>query len=187
MSVHRYFRDEEERKRWQNPEALLAEIGLKLGFTFIDIGCGDGFFALPAGKLVGKKGRVYGLDADDKAIGMLRRKAAKQGLENLNLKVGEAEETVLCEACADIVFFGIVLHDFKDPSRVLMNARKMLKPDGELVDLDWKKKPMELGPPLRIRFSERRAVRLIGSAGFKIETVRDAGPYHYMIVAKPQF
>jgi FkbM family methyltransferase len=85
---------------------------LKLGSTFIDVGCGYGFFALPAARLVGEKGRVYGLDVDAEAIEKLREAATKENLENLALKVGNAEETILCERCADVVFFGIVLHDF---------------------------------------------------------------------------
>jgi len=185
LNAHRSFHDEGERRRWQNPEAILVDIGLRSGFTFLDIGCGDGFFALPAARLVGKKGKVYGLDLNDGTIGRLRRKAVKEGLRNLNLSVGEAEETVLCEACADIVFFGIVLHDFKDPAKVLMNAKRMLKPNGRLIDLDWKKESMEFGPPLQIRFSEDEAVSRIEAAGFRIEAVKKAGPYHYIIIAKP--
>lgn len=185
MNAHRSFHDERERRKWQNPEAILVDIGLRSGFTFLDIGCGDGFFALPAARLVGKKGKVYGLDLNDGTIGRLRRKAVKEGLRNLNLSVGEAEETVLCEACADIVFFGIVLHDFKDPAKVLMNAKRMLKPNGRLIDLDWKKESMEFGPPLQIRFSEDEAVSRIEAAGFRIEAVKNAGPYHYIIIAKP--
>ena len=183
---HRYCHDELERRKWQNPEAILLDIGLQSGFTFADIGCGEGFFALPAAKIVGQAGRVFAMDADHDAIARLKTNAAQERLSNLTTQVGEAEETVLCESCADIVFFGIVLHDFKNPSSVLTNAKTMLKPHGRLIDLDWKKRRMELGPPLEIRFSEEDAVRLIESARFKIETVKDAGPYHYVIAAKPQ-
>ena len=119
--------------------SFLISIGLKLGLTFIDIGCGDGFFALPAAQIVGKTGKVYGIDVDNEAIDRLKNRAAKEGLENLYLKVGEAEKTILCKACADIVFFGITLHDFKSPPKVLLNAKRMLKPTGRLVNLDWKK------------------------------------------------
>jgi ubiquinone/menaquinone biosynthesis C-methylase UbiE len=173
------------RRAWQNPEAILAQIELRPGSVFVDVGCGDGFFALPAARLVGKMGRVYGIDIDADAIEMLRRKASEEGLGNLDLKVGEAEETLPCEACADIVFFGIDLHDFRDPFKVLINARKMLKHDGRLVDLDWKKEPTELGPPMRIRFSQDQAAGLIVKAGFKIESTTEAGPYHYLIMARP--
>jgi ubiquinone/menaquinone biosynthesis C-methylase UbiE len=102
------------------------------------------------------------------------------------LKAGAAEETIFCETCADIVFFGIVLHDFRDPAKVLLNAKTMLKPTGRLIDLDWKKAAMELGPPLSIRFSEKKAVSLIRTAGFKIETAKETGPYHYLIIARPR-
>lgn len=183
MHHHRFF-DDEERREWQNPELILKKIGVKPGFTFIDIGCGEGFFALPAARLVGEKGKVYALDIDDEAVERLEEKAAQENLRNLVLKVGEAEDTILCEKCADIVFYGIVLHDFASPEKVLANAQKMIKPDGRLVDVDWKKKPMELGPPLRIRFSEAQAVELIERAGFKIGKIEPSGLYHYIIVAR---
>jgi ubiquinone/menaquinone biosynthesis C-methylase UbiE len=177
------FDGEKERRKWQNPEAILTSIGLKSGFTFVDVGCGDGFFAVPAAKLVGKMGRVFGVDINPESIRRLEKKAESENLKNLELRLGRAEETVFCEGCADVVFFGIVLHDFDDPSKVLVNARKMLKRNGLLVSLDWKKEPMDVGPPLRIRFSEETAVRLIEAAGFKIETVKEWKPYNYIVIA----
>jgi len=119
----------------------------------------------------------------------LKEKAAKERLRNLKLKTGMAEETVFCDLCADIVFFGIVLHDFDDPNKVLSNAKKMLKPTGRLVDLDWKKKPRQLGPlgpPSQIRFDEKKASALIKSAGFSIDETKEEGLYHYMIIATPK-
>jgi ubiquinone/menaquinone biosynthesis C-methylase UbiE len=158
-------------------------IGLKPGFTFIDVGCGEGFFAIPAAGIVGRKGKVCALDIDKYAITELKRKIARRGLKNLQVLVGRAEDTVLCEACADIVFFGIVLHDFNVPAKVLANAKIMLKPAGRVVDLDWKKEPTVFGPPLQIRFSEDQASNLIKAAGFKVERAVEAGPYHYIIIA----
>ena len=185
MHAHSFLDDEKERRKWQNPEAILVDIGVKAGFTFVDVGCGYGFFTLPAARLVGNEGRVYGLDVDGHAIDRLKEKASKEGLKNLTLKVGMAEEKVFCDSCADIVFFGIVLHDFSDPVKVLANANRMLKPTGRLIDLDWKGESMHLGPPLRIRFSEEKASNLIMTAGFKIDEIKKEGLYHYMIVATP--
>ena len=185
MHFHKFFEDEKERRKWQNPEAILVDIGVKAGVTFVDVGCGRGFFALPAARLVGNGGRIFGLDADSEVIRTLKEKAAEEKLKNLKLEVGIAEETILCDSCADIVFFGIVLHDFEDPSKVLSNAKKMLKPTGRLVDLDWKKEPMQVGPPLQIRFDEKKASGLLESAGFNIGEIKREGLYHYMIVATP--
>jgi ubiquinone/menaquinone biosynthesis C-methylase UbiE len=178
--VHDY-----ERTRWESAEAVLSGIGLKPGFTFVDIGCGRGFYALPAARIVGKEGRVYGLDIDAESIAAVKEEAAAAGLENLYLTVGRAEETILCRRCADIIFIATALHDFQDPSRVLKNARTMIKPTGRLVDLDWKKEPADFGPPLRIRLSTEQAVDLIEAAGFTVETTGDSGPHHYLVIAKP--
>ncbi len=176
--------DDNERRKWQDPEAILNEIGLSAGFTFADIGCGSGFFALPAARIVGNKGKVYGLDINAGAIAILKERAGGEGLSNLHLTVGKAEELTICEHCADIVFFGIALHDFQDPAKVLTNARKMIKPKGKLVDVDWKKESMAPGPPTAIRFSEKQAARLIEAAGFTIETIKDSGLYHYLVIAR---
>jgi ubiquinone/menaquinone biosynthesis C-methylase UbiE len=177
--------DDDERRKWQYPEAILSGIGLASGFTFADIGCGGGFFALPAARMVGPGGRVYGLDTNAILIAALKGQAAGEGLNNLHLTAGRAEETVICEHCADIVFFGTALHDFQDPPRVLNNAIKIIKPDGRLVNLDWKKEPMELGPPLGIRFDVATALRLIKAAGFTVEAIQESGKYHYLIIARP--
>jgi ubiquinone/menaquinone biosynthesis C-methylase UbiE len=178
---HRHRFNKAERQKWQNPEAILVDIGLTPGFTFVDVGCNDGFFALPAARVVGE-GEIYGLDTDSEATDMLREKAEEEGMGNLILKVGRAEDTVLCPACADIVFFSIALHDFGEPARVLVNATKMLKPTGRLVNLDWKKVE-SFGPPVAISFSEEYAARLIEDAGFRVESVKDILPHHYIITA----
>jgi len=176
--------DDAERRKWQDPEKILTEIGVKAGITFADIGCGGGFFALPAARMVGVKGKVYGLDANAEAIAGLKEQAAREGLKNLYLTAGRAEDVIVCQNCADIVFFGMALHDFQDPSKVLANAAKTIKPGGRLVDLDWKKEA-DIGPPARIRFDVAKASLLIEAAGFKIESVKDSGLYHYLITARP--
>jgi ubiquinone/menaquinone biosynthesis C-methylase UbiE len=184
MTCHGGFSlDEKTRRTWYNPEAILQ--GLSTNQTFVDIGCGDGFFGILASRKVGVRGKVYALDSDPSAIQKLKDKANAEGLKNIVAKVGAAEETVFCNFCADIVFYSMVLHDFYDPAKVLQNAKKMIKPSGRLVDLDWKKQEMSFGPPARIRFSEKKTSSLIEAAGFAVESVEDAGLYHYVVTAKP--
>jgi len=179
--------DEEnrDRRRWQNPEEILKEAGLNPRDVFVDVGCGVGFFTVPAARIVGNSGEVYGIDVNEEAIELLKERARREGLRMV-LRVGLAEEVTFCDHCADMVFFGIVLHDFKDPIRVLSNAKKMLKLSGRLVDVDWKKEPTVIGPPVHRRFSENDAESRMIRAGFKIKSIEDSGPYNYLIVAEPK-
>jgi ubiquinone/menaquinone biosynthesis C-methylase UbiE len=183
MSIHRYPDEETIRRQWRKPETTLKQAGLRAGMVFMDIGCRDGFFTIPAAQIVGEKGAVYAVDTDAAAIEKLKDTAAEKGLTNITAEIGAGEETVFCTECADMVFYSRVLHDFKDPAKVLRNAETMLKPAGKLVNLDWKKKPMLFGPPVHIRFSEEQAADLIKAAGFTIESVKSAGRNFYVVTA----
>jgi ubiquinone/menaquinone biosynthesis C-methylase UbiE len=184
MGGHKWhYYDETERRTWQNPEEILRHTGLQAGQTLVDIGCGEGFFTLPAARLAGPDGLVYGIDSNPEAMDLLKQKAAVEGLQNIRLTVKEAEEALICEGCADLTFLGLVLHDFRDAVQVLQNARKMLKPGGHLINLDWQKAPMEMGPPLEKRFDNATASGLLQKAGFTIQTSQNWGQYTYLIIA----
>jgi ubiquinone/menaquinone biosynthesis C-methylase UbiE len=179
--------DEAKRRSWYNPEEVIAD--LKEGDTFVDVGCGDGYFSILAAKKVGAKGKVYAVDRDPQGIEKLKSKAQTEGLSNIEAKAGKAEEVVFCKGCADMVFYSMDLHDFDDAAKVLQNAALMVKPSGLLVDLDWKKLGWEkqgaqVGPPEHIRFSQEHAAELIGAAGFTVQSAEEAGPFHYIIKAK---
>ena len=181
--MHHFTYSEQERRSRQNPEAILQSIELKEGMTFIDIGCNDGFFTIPAAKMVGKSGKVYGVDIDVDAIEQLTEKAKKEHISIIQADVGEAEATIFCSNCADIVFFGTVLHDFRDPLEVLCNAKRMLKSGGKIVNYDWKKKETPMGPPVTKRLSESEATNLMNDAGFTDITIQDISDTFYQITA----
>ncbi len=183
MNKRRFRAIDPERKAWQDPEKIFRTIGLSKSMVFIDVGCAEGYFALPAARQVGPDGKVYAVDINADAVRVLSEQAANEGLSNLSADVKTAEETIVCNGCADIVFFGIDLHDFADPERVIKNAKQMLKPDGKLIDLDWKNESMEFGPPLAKRFSIDKAKGMMEAAGFRVHSVEDSGPYHYLIIA----
>jgi ubiquinone/menaquinone biosynthesis C-methylase UbiE len=172
-----------DRRKMTDPDVILPKIGLKPGMTFVDVGCGQGFFALPAARIAGPEGHVYGIDIDDEALDLLGRKASDAGL-NVNILRGEAEKTMACEGCADIVFFGISLHDFADPEKVLDNAWRMLKPGGVLADIDGKNIETEGRSHGGKRISEKEASKLIKEASFNIESVEDISGWLYLILAK---
>ena len=58
QSMHHAYRNEAQRRQWQNPERVLVEIGVKAGELFIDCACGSGFFAVLAARMIGLEG-VY--------------------------------------------------------------------------------------------------------------------------------
>jgi ubiquinone/menaquinone biosynthesis C-methylase UbiE len=175
-----------ERRLWQDARSILERIGLKTGDTLADIGCGDGYFSVPAAQIVGQTGKIYALDVSHEAIAELEAAARAAGLSNIDTVVGEAEMITLCSACADVILMANVLHDFADPLAALKNALLMIKRNGRLADLDWKKEKNQLhGPPFAKRFDQGQAAGLLQTAGFKVVDQILVGPFHYLLLAEP--
>lgn len=63
--------DEEERQSLQDPDAILADIGVGAGLVVVDIRCGEGFFTIPSARRVGKSGIVFGIDINHEAVGRM--------------------------------------------------------------------------------------------------------------------
>ncbi|MEM3204417.1 MAG: precorrin-6Y C5,15-methyltransferase (decarboxylating) subunit CbiT [Saccharolobus sp.] len=105
-----YFdRDEEIPMTKEEIRALaLSKLRLKRGETFLDIGCGTGSVTIEASLIVGDRGKVYGIDKDEKAINLTRKNAEKfDVLNNIVLIKGEAPEIFLSlDTKFDKVFIG---------------------------------------------------------------------------------
>ena len=181
-------RDDTERRRWQDPEAVLDTVGVAPRGIVADVGSGDGYFTLPIARRVGSRGVVYAVDPSVERLTRLHVQAEEEGLENIRIRAITAEELAVCEGCADLVFYGNCLHDFADPAVALQNAMTTLKPGGRLASIDWRKEETLsggdlVGPPVEIRFSEEEAAGLVRAAGFVVESIAPSGPYHYLVLA----
>lgn len=181
---HRFTYNENERRKRQNPELILQNTGLKKGMCFMDIGCNNGFFSLPAARMVGENGKIYAVDIDSDALNDLKNKLRASNISNVEIVNLSAEATMLGENMADVIFFGMCLHDFKDPLKVLKNAKAMLKDDGIIYDYDWREVNAELGPPLSIRLSPEQVKQLAVSAGLKFSSTTILDNNFYAVVLK---
>lgn len=181
---HHFRYSEEERHKRQNPEAILRAIGLKAGICFIDVGCNDGFFTLPAARMVGEGGKVIATDIDEEALERLKSKLRAEGITNTEVIAGPAEEVIAGDSCADTIFFGTVLHDFQDPLAVLKNAKHMLKDDGIIYDYDWRKQDSPSGPPFAIRFSQEHVAELAAQAGLTVAESKILDDNFYAMILK---
>jgi precorrin-6B methylase 2 len=118
---------------------LLRTLGVRAGHTVLDFGCGSGTYAIPAAEIVGKKGRVYALDKDHKALDELMANARKAGLQNIEridssgkVRIGLERESI------DVVLLFDVFHSyyFKERSqrgKLLAEIQRVLKRDGALL------------------------------------------------------
>ncbi|MEA2644801.1 MAG: Methyltransferase domain [Chloroflexota bacterium] len=91
------------------PSDELAEWGgpaLVLGKRVLDLGCGDGRFALGVASLAAS---VVGLDPDEKAIAAAKKAARKAGARNVRFGVGAAQRLPHADGAFDVVILSWTL------------------------------------------------------------------------------
>jgi ubiquinone/menaquinone biosynthesis C-methylase UbiE len=175
-----------ERRQMQDPDTILGAIGLSEGMTFSDVGCGPGFFTLPAAEVVGGEGRVYALDVQREMVERVKERASAAGLGNVQAMLSKETELPLPDATADVALLANVLHESAERVAFLAEIGRTLRPNGVLGVVDWQKVEMPIGPPLADRVSPDQAESDLRAAGFEVEAAFDAGPRHYGIRARWQ-
>jgi len=110
---------------------ILNEVGIKPGYKILDYGCGSGSYINILADMVGKSGKIYGLDINPLAIQMVQRIVAKNQLANVETVLSE-RETGLLDESMNVVLLYDVLHDLSNPDKIIRELHRVLKSDGIL-------------------------------------------------------
>jgi SAM-dependent methyltransferase len=133
-----------------HPEVLAKYYGCGLclpedleGLSLLDLGCGAGRDVYIASQLVGKEGRVVGVDMTTEQLEVAKQHqqwhADKFGYGNVDFKLGNIEklgELGLPDASFDVIFSNCVINLCADKEAVVREAYRLLKPGGELFFSD---------------------------------------------------
>jgi ubiquinone/menaquinone biosynthesis C-methylase UbiE len=157
----------EEREAALQPEFLLRDLGLSEGMTLADIGCGPGFFSIPAARIVGETGAVFAADIEGEMLSTTRGRANEAGLTNVRIvKTSDREIPIAPNSC-DFVLVAFMIHEVEHRASFLRRAARLLKSEGRLVVLEWEKIEEEVGPPLEERLAPEDAVADAEAAGLR--------------------
>lgn len=180
--AHLHKLDDPKRLQELPPLDILAMLEIRSGDVVLDIGAGTGYFTLPAASL--SSATVYALDVQPEMLQVLNKRAAEKGLTHIKLVEGEIEQMPLPDQVADRVIASLVLHEVEPLSRGLEEIKRVLKPRGRLLCLEWEKKETEQGPPLSHRIGSDEMKRALQDAGFSIVRLTFPTEAHYIILAE---
>jgi ubiquinone/menaquinone biosynthesis C-methylase UbiE len=116
----------------RNPYKLLRAARLDRKQKVVEVGCGPGFFTIPAANMVGEKGHVYAIDINRRAIERVRRKTEKEKLENVTPLCINASKTGLSAGSCDLAFVFGLRHIAGGLEKVLLELHRILRPGGTL-------------------------------------------------------
>ncbi|WP_019872335.1 class I SAM-dependent methyltransferase [Salinispora oceanensis] len=113
--------------------ALVGCAGILPGERVLDVGCGRGAVLLPAAAATGPTGHVTGIDLAPTMVKLTAEDAARAGLTQVEVRVGDAQQPSLPPHSFDVVLAGMVVFLLPEPEQALRAYGRLLRPTGRLV------------------------------------------------------
>ncbi|MPZ78329.1 MAG: methyltransferase domain-containing protein [Deltaproteobacteria bacterium] len=193
--MHRLHRDpkayigmleDPQRDIYQKPHKVLTALDLKEGEVIADIGAGSGYFTFRLAHHVGDKGKIYAVDISPDMILHINRRARAVKANNVVSILAAPDDPLLPDRSIDRFFFSNSWHHVENQTKYLSLIKKMLKPSGEIVMIDFHKQETPAGPPLQMRIAREDLIKQMESNGFGLRKEHTFLPYQYLLLFVPK-
>ena len=170
-----------EREREEAGRLMISRLGLREGQTVCDLGSGNGYHSLMMARLVGKTGRVLAVDIQPEMLSMLRERARKQHLDNVETIVGELHDPRLPDNTLDLVLAVDAYHEFSHPEHMLQAVHRSLKPDGRLVLVEFRLEDPAIPIKPLHKMSRKQILKELEPNGFRLVEEYNGLPWQHMM------
>ena len=174
--------EEPRRVEWQKPDEVIAKLGLKPGEAVADLGAGSGYFTMLLSKAVGPQGKVYAIDILPEMLDYIRQRAQMGKVKNIELVQALPHDPKLPPASVDMIFICDTLHHISNRDTYYPLLTKALRRGGRLVNIDFYKRPLPLGPPPAVKIDKPDMIEEAKAAGFHVVQDYDFLPYQYFLI-----
>ena len=169
-----------------DPKILMDILHVKPGSVVLDLACGKGTYSLFLSEMVGADGLVYAVDLWEEGLQQLEQEIENRNITNIMTLLDDAtKEIEIDEYHVDLCLMATVLHDFEEAGKtdaVLKQVKTLLRPNGRLAVIEFKKIEGPPGPPVQIRLSEDDVEKIVTRDNFKKLKTVDIGDYNYLMV-----
>lgn len=178
--------DNEQRRELLPPEKTLISLGLRSGDIMADIGCGIGYFSIPASEIIGTSGKVFALDISPEMLKEVEKKVMELNISNIKTILTDGNKLELKNFGISFAFVSHVLHEIEDKEKLLEEIKSILVNKGRIAIVEWQKINAEFGPPKEHRLDKADLVKLLEILGFYNISTIDIGESFYGITAEKE-
>jgi ubiquinone/menaquinone biosynthesis C-methylase UbiE len=171
---------------FSDPDKNIEQFDLGEGNYVADFGAGSGFYSFAAAEAVGHSGKVYAIDVQKDLLEKLKHEARNiRHLNNVEIVWADLDHlggTRLRDSSLDAVIVANVFFQLEKKENACLEIKRVLKPGGRVLFVDWASSFGGMGPQSKDVFYEEKAKQLFEKYGFKVDRTISAGAQHYGII-----
>jgi ubiquinone/menaquinone biosynthesis C-methylase UbiE len=130
---------------------------------------------------VGDKGKIYAVDVSPDMILHINRRIRELNVSNVVSVLTDPDNPLLSDHSIDRFFFSESWHHIENHAKYLALMKRMLKPGGQIVMIDFQKKDLPVGPPLKMKIARKDVIKELESHGFRLTKEYTFLPYQYFL------
>jgi ubiquinone/menaquinone biosynthesis C-methylase UbiE len=174
--------DRTERIEEENPDLALAALRIPRGAVVADVGAGSGYMTVKLARLVGPEGKVYANDIQPQMLDLLKRRASREGITNIEPVLGALDDPRLPADTLDLILMVDVYHEFWQPQAMLRKMHAALKADGRMVLLEYRKEDPSIPIIFEHKMSVAEAKLEVEAEGFRLAQVEEMLPRQHVLI-----
>ncbi len=173
--------DDPARDAWQQPDRVIAELGLTPSMVVADVGAGTGYFAVRLAKVVAR-GQVLATDIEPAMVTYMAERARREQLTNLKAVQSTADDPALPAGGVDRILVVDVWHHLGDRIAYAKALGAALRTDGKILVVDFKL-DSDRGPPTPMKLAPDQIASDLRAAGFQTAVTDSLLPDQYLVLA----
>lgn len=187
-AYHKHFKDakhwaksfeDPERDKWQKPEEVIRQLGIKSDSTVVDLGAGTGYFSIRIAKAY-PEAKIIAADIEPDMVAWLEKEAKERKLPNLSAYKIDASKPEIPNK-ASLALMVDTFHHIDNRVDYLKNLAFSLAPKGQVALIDFTK-ASPIGPPPKHRIEPEEAIAQFKAAGYELQKRFDDLPNQYFLL-----
>ena len=171
-----------DRAGWQQPDRVVAALGLAPSSVACEIGAGPGYFSLRMARFAA---HVFAVEAHPRMLEVLRERIAAAKALNVTPVLALESDPLLPPASCDLALIVNTFHHFADRPAYLRRLARSLRPGGRIVNVDFHDRELPVGPPPEQKLSREAFLRVAADAGLQLDGEETFLPYQYFVKLRP--
>jgi ubiquinone/menaquinone biosynthesis C-methylase UbiE len=169
-----------DRATEEQPQKMVAALGLKSTDVVADIGAGTGYISQLIARQV-PEGKVLAVDVQPEMVELLKQRIKKSSIANIQPRLGTEQSPELSPASIDLAIMVDAYHEFSYPHEMMTGIVSALKAGGRIVLAEYRGEDPQVFIKPHHKTTQKQIQREMSAVGLKLLKNESVLPQQHLL------